>query len=160
MPSDRPQAAHEREPPLIRVAAYFPEDFDAIRPINRPALGDLEALKHLIIPEYSRTGFHVDRPVIAAGAVPMWEGVGHGWVLIDEDVPPLPALMQAMREGLQDVMRNTPFHRVQAEVQREFQKGRTFLTLLGFQYEGPLEAYGRDGSDYDRFAFIDRSLVT
>lgn len=144
---------------MIRIAAFYPEDFDTIRPINAGMLGDMKELKGLIVPEHTRTGFHNDQPVIVAGAVPLWPGVGQGFVLIDEQMPPSREIMEAMQSGLHEVAKNGPFHRIQADVRSEFEKGKKFLRMLGFIYEGPLAAYGSDGSDHERFAFVDRGLI-
>lgn len=144
---------------MIRVGAFFPEDFDEISPANREQIGDLDALEAVIVPEFSRTAFHVERPIAVAGVVPVLNGVGVGWVLVDESAPRTVSLLRAMRRGLCEVAQQGPFHRIQADVRRSFLQGQKFLRVLGFAHEGPLEAYTSDGTDYERFAFVDRSLI-
>ena len=44
--------------------------------------------------------------------------------------------------------------RIEADVLKGFEPGCRWLEKLGFEYEGPLRAYGEDGSDYMRYARI------
>ena len=144
---------------MIRVAAYFREDFDEIEASHGEMIGDLTALKDVIMPEHSRTAFHGSRPIAAAGVVPIWPGMGQGWVIVDNGAPEKFSLVRAMRRGMRDIAKNGPFHRIQADVRRDFDKGQKFLRMLGFTYEGPLDAYSEDGKDYERFAFVSRELI-
>ena len=144
---------------MIRIGAYFDEDFDAIDVANADKIGDMIGLRRLIEPEHSRTGFHGDRPVIIAGVVPIWDGVGQGWMAIDKDMPSAIGAIRAMRKGMRDIAQNGPFHRIQADVMASFVKGRRFLRMLEFADEGPLSAYSAEGEDYERFALVSRGLV-
>ena len=71
---------------MIRVGAYFQEDFDALEIANAEMIGDLTALKNLILPENARTGFDGSEAVCSAGVVQLWPGVGQGWVIVDKDI--------------------------------------------------------------------------
>ena len=144
---------------MIRVGAYFEEDFDVISIANIEHIGDLTDLRPLIVPEHARTAFYEDKPIAAAGVIPIWGGVGQGWVIVDEHAPEKFSLVRAMRRGMRDIVANAPFHRVQADVRKAFPQGQKFLRMLGFTYEGPLDAYSVDGKDYERFAFVSRELI-
>ena len=144
---------------MIRIGAYFDEDFDAIDIANAEMIGDMSRLREMIVPEHSRTGFHGDRPVIIAGVVPIWDGVGQGWMAIDKDLPSAIGTIKAMRKGMRDIARMGPFHRIQADVRASFAKGQRFLAMLEFSNEGPLDAYSAEGEDYERFALVNRQLI-
>ena len=64
-----------------------------------------------------------------------------------------------MRRGIRDIAREGPFHRIQADVRKEFDKGQKLMRVLGFIEEGPLNAYSIEGEDFLRFAFVNRDLV-
>lgn len=49
-----------------------------------------------------------------------------------------------------------PWRRLEASVEVGFPAGCRWLELLGFEYEGPLKAYGSDGEDHMRYARITR----
>jgi len=144
---------------LIRVGAYFTEDFDALDINNVEHIGNLEELRPFIAPDHSRTGWHGDKLIAAAGVVPMWPGVGLGWVLVDKSAPHKLALARAMRKGVRDIVAEGPFHRVQADVKKSYVQGQKFLKMLGFAPEGPLWAYTSDGEDFVRYSFVNRDLV-
>ena len=144
---------------MIRVGAYFQEDFDMLDIANIEHIGNLDDLRPLISPEHSRTGWLEGRLVAAAGVVPLWQGVGQGWVLVDKTNTEKLALCRAMRRGMRDIVANGPFHRVQADVKTSYKQGQKFLKMLGFVYEGPLWAFTSDGEDYERYSFISRNLV-
>ena len=126
---------------------------------NVEQVGNLEVLRAMIVPEHSRTAFFGEKIVAAAGVVPLWNGVGQGWAVVDTSVPQKFAVARAMRRGMRDIVRNGPFHRVHADVLADYSKGQKFLKMLGFTHEGPLEAFGPTGADYQRFAFVSRELI-
>jgi len=142
----------------MRIGAYFPEDIDALNPINIEFLGNMGILRDNLVPEYSRTIF-LDGPVAATGVIPLWAGVGQGWLLIDEAAPHTVTLVRSLRRALREIARQGPFHRIQADVKRDFQMGIRALLLGGFVDEGPMYAYTSEGVDYERLAYVDRDLL-
>jgi len=144
----------------VRVAAFWPEDLDRFTPAYVAAVGSLRDLRSVIVPEHARTGFVGEQPVAAAGVVPMWAGVGQGWLLVAADASvPAVGLVRAFRYGLADIVAQGGFWRVQADVRTDFPLGQRLLRMLGFAHEGPLRAYGPDGADFVRLAYVDRSAV-
>ena len=101
----------------------------------------------------------MERPVAAAGVVPLWSGVGQGWLMVDEVLPDRMGLLLAMRRGLREIVESGPFHRVQADVRKDFLLGQRLLRVLGFTEEGPLWAYSSDGVDHVRFSLVSRELI-
>lgn len=140
----------------VRVASFWPEDLDSFTPANVAAVGSVQDLRDAIVPEHARSGFLDGRVVAAAGVVPMWQGVGLGWLLVASDaaVPAVP-LVRALRYGLQDIVAQSGFWRVQADVRADFPLGQRLLHMLGFVPEGALRAYGPDGADFVRLAYVD-----
>lgn len=144
----------------VRVAEFWMEDLDSFAPAYVAAVGSLVDLRAAVVPEHARTGFVGERPVAAAGVVPLWEGVAQGWLLVaGGGLVSAIGLVRALRVGLADIVAQGGFWRVQADVRIDFPLGQRLLRVLGFAYEGLQRAYGPDGADFVRLAYVDRAAV-
>ncbi len=148
-------------PPRIRLAAFYLEDFDRITPRDITAIGSLDVLRTMVDPKFARSGFLGDRLLGAAGVIKLCDGVGLAWAFIDGNMPPQfgVALIRACRDGLKEVMAQGPFHRIQADVCRGYRPAIRLARVIGFKYEGSMDAYGVNGADFDRYSIIDRTLL-
>lgn len=96
-----------------------------------------------------------DGAVLGAGGImPIWKGVGEGWVL----VPPSTnasyglGLHKTAVSLLSRIVEEYKLHRVQTAVKYDFITGHRWAKRLGFVNEGPLYRYGPDQHTYYRYA--------
>lgn len=147
----------------LRVAAFFPEDFERIEVAYQTEIGNLDLIMKMVNPRLSRTMFDGDRIMGSGGVVTFMPGVGFAWVLVDAWVVKEPVrtreLIRGVKTALKDIATDAPFHRIQADVRSDFEVGRKFARVLGFSHEGSMEAYDSFGNDYERFALVYRSLI-
>jgi len=141
-----------RERDDLRVAAYFPEDFDAIEPVVSIEMD----FRHHVNPDIARTIFLGSKPVMVAGILQMWSGVGTAFIALDKEWVPQNAkwVVRTVRDLLREAFEHYGFHRIQADVRKDEPKALKFARACGFQSEGDMKAYGMDGSDYERFAIV------
>lgn len=141
----------------IRLEPFRPEFMDRIVLRWPEAIGDLATMRDAVSgqPEHARMAFLGERLVGAGGALRLWPGVGLAWVAVEILPPRLAfAAIRTCREGLDQIFAHGQFHRVQADIRRDFMAAHRLAVLLGFSYEGPMNGYSADKSDYDRYARV------
>jgi hypothetical protein len=127
---------------------YKPEHLQEL--ILQPAQARVRA--NLSDPEYAQAlvGEHsftlkMNGKVVACfGVLKLWEGRGDAWALISGDIG-----ARGMRRLHFEIRK-----RLEAEHEAGFEQAKRWLSLLGFQYEGPLLKYTPDGRDCLRYARI------
>jgi RimJ/RimL family protein N-acetyltransferase len=88
-----------------------------------------------------------------AGIVPLWRGVGAGWLFGGEELRRYPvALHRAVARGIPRAMRGLGLHRLQISVHEDFARSLAWAARLGFACEGAMPGYGPDGATYIRYA--------
>lgn len=103
----------------------------------------------------SFTGFTEDRIIGCAGILPLWDGVGHAWVVMSRDYKKHRIwIHKQVRDMFFKIAVGKKFRRVQANVQCDFYDAVRWIEALGFKPESILRQYGPDGKDhymYTRF---------
>tara|TARA_Y100000296_G_scaffold61607_1_gene71467 strand:+ start:3744 stop:4205 length:462 start_codon:yes stop_codon:yes gene_type:complete len=101
------------------------------------------------------TGFTEDSIIGSAGILPLWEGVGHAWVVFGADYRKHRIwIHRQVRNMFFKIAVGMKFRRVQANVQADFHEALRWIEALGFECESTLRQYGPDGKDhymYTRF---------
>ena len=141
----------------IRLEPFRSELMDSIVLRWPEAIGDLGTMRDAVSsqPENARMAFLGERLVGAGGALRLWQGVGLAWVAVEILPPRLAfAAVRACRDGLDEIQACGQFHRLQADIRRDFLPAHRLAVLLGFSYEGPMNGYSADKSDYDRYARV------
>lgn len=95
--------------------------------------------------------------IIGCGGVKLLcDGIGEGWA-----IPTIHVLkhkreiIQLCLAGLQIILETNPeLRRIQAVILAGFDAGDRLAEILGFQYEGLLRKYGKNGEDYKMFALV------
>lgn len=83
----------------------------------------------------------------AAGVIPMWRGVGHGWAILT--VPTGCKRLIWFTRQVRRYLGETGFRRVQTTVSTSFPSGVAWAThLLTFTPEGMLSQYDEAGHDH------------
>lgn len=142
----------------ISIVPFDPGLMDAIKPRWPAAIGDASAVRDAVgngNADNARIALVDGVPVGAGGAIEMWPGVGHAWVLAGEVEPSLSfQAVRACRAFLDELQRPGRFHRLQADIRCGFFQAMRFAELLGFEDEYTMKAYSADKSDYRRFARV------
>ena len=95
--------------------------------------------------------------VFVGGAVPKWGKVSDVWLLVDREFS---ILIQPYKKeffmGFRYYLDKMNYERMQTGVLKGFDKGVQFAEALGFENEGLMRKQGPDGSDYWRYARIQK----
>ena len=85
----------------------------------------------------------------SAGIVPKHPGVGEAWILLTQDAL-LHGLVVARhtKRGLARLMEEGGYRRVQITIEHGQDDLIGWMHFLGFQIEGIMRKYGRDGADH------------
>ena len=109
----------------------------------------------MAVPGLSFTLLKNNTPIVSGGVVPMWEGVGEGWVLSSKHIfENKIKAAGSIKKRLDYICKNNKIRRLQTAVKAEFTIGIRFAEWLGLTKEGLMKQYGPDGSDYWRMAKI------
>ena len=123
-----------------------------LQPAQQFALG-------LLTPEYASqiveqrgvgwTAMHEGRPIACAGIVEAWEGRGLAWALFSEQ-----ALRHftSIHRAARNVLADAPWRRIEMTVDATHEQGIRWAQRLGFEQEGLMRSYTRDGRDCYLFA--------
>lgn len=83
----------------------------------------------------------------AAGVIPMWKGVGHGWAALA--IPTGCKRLVWFTRRVRRFLDECSYRRVQTTVPKEFSRGLAWAThLLTFAPEGILSGYDERGGDH------------
>lgn len=84
-----------------------------------------------------------------------WPGIAQVWVWETSGVHRYPqGVHRLVRRALQHIEQDKNVWRISCEVRKGNERGRRWVELLGFQYEGTMEKYGPDGSDFMLYAKV------
>jgi len=107
------------------------------------------------VPGLSFTLLKGKTPIVSGGVVPMWPGVGEGWVLSSKQIFDYKIkAASSIKKRLDYICKNNKIHRLQTAIKAEFILGIRFAEWLGLTKEGLMKQYGLDGSDYWRMSKI------
>ncbi len=97
----------------------------------------------------SFTGFAEDKIIGCAGILPLWDGVGHAWVVMGKDYKKHRIwIHKQVKSMFFKIAVGMGFQRVQANVQADFYDALRWIEALGFTCESTLKRYGPDGKDH------------
>ena len=93
-----------------------------------------------------------------SGATLFWPGVGWGWAFIDRRAfLDAAGLVHAFKRGIEGLMSEGGFHRLQATVRADYDRGLRFAHMIGLTDDQlTLKQFGQDRADYVLFAKIAR----
>ena len=86
-----------------------------------------------------------------AGLVPQWENRALAWALISDAAGPH---FRKFHGAVSRFLEASDFRRIEATVDVDFEAGKRWMNLLGFQYEGLMRAYRPDGADMLMYARV------
>lgn len=138
----------------IEVVEFEPVHLEAL--LDVPAyLGSVrEAAKHYK-PGLAFTAVADGRVIAAGGGFPLWRGVAEAWVAVGSvKAVTGRAVIYAIRKRIDAVMRANGLHRMQASVYEPHVAAHRLARAVGFDYEGRMRGYGRDGETYVRYGRV------
>lgn len=91
------------------------------------------------------------QPIICAGLIDQGDGRAHAWALFAQNSGRyFVKLIRYIGRYLDTV----PFRRIEATVDVRFFEAIRLAQILGFEREGTMKAYGRDGGDHYLYARV------
>ncbi|HEU0070940.1 MAG TPA: hypothetical protein VFS04_06575 [Alphaproteobacteria bacterium] len=134
------------------LAAIAPGRFDAIAAEGLD-LAALAASRADIGPAW--TAVADGRVLGCAGIVPLWRGVGAGWLYAADEMRRYPvALHRTVLRGIAAAEVGLGLHRLQISVHEDFAASLAWVVRLGFACEGAMPGYGPNGDNYIRYARV------
>lgn len=89
--------------------------------------------------------------VACGGLLSQWEGRHVAWLLVGCGCPLRPVVKAAKR-----ILASCAARRVEATVSSQFAQARKLVSMLGFEPEGTLRAYGPKGEDFLMFSRVNQ----
>jgi len=83
-------------------------------------------------------------PMVCGGIIPVWEGRGYAWTLIDRDAGPH---MLGLTRAIRSLLDRAAWRRLEMAVDADFEAGARWAVLLGFRCECLAPKYLPDGRD-------------
>lgn len=100
----------------------------------------------------SWTGFWDGVPMVSAGIIVLWPGLGEGWALTSHLAEKFPcAFHRAIKRKLEEVVVERHLRRIQVAIPKTHMISRRWIMRLGFLKEGAMRYYGVDGSTHVRY---------
>lgn len=93
--------------------------------------------------------------VCSGGVMPLWRGVGEGWLLSSRKIFNFSlSAAKAIKQRTDLICTNNNIWRLQTAVRADYETGIRFAKWLGLEKEGLMRKYGPDGSNYYKMAKI------
>lgn len=117
-------------------------------------------MRELIDAEYKRTAakspisftlVDADHVLGCGGIVKYWDGVGEAWTLLSDYAG---QNMLTITRIVKQVLNDAPFHRVQMTTDEGFTEAERWARMLGFEYEGLMRGYLKDGRNAKLWARV------
>lgn len=135
----------------MRIVPFEPRHLDHLKlqPKQRAA-GDIIAsdpayIQSLAAYGNAYTALWDGEPLCCAGVTDFGDGRGYAWALFSEDSGKhFVRLCRSIRRYLE----LCTFRRIEATIDCRFAEALRLATMMGFEVEGTMRAYGRDGADH------------
>lgn len=143
---------------MINVKPYSPGDafkVEGIQNVFHPT--DAEQCDRACSSPYTFAHtFYIGDTVIAIlGCSLLWPGVGEYWTLLSEGIKRAPIEFHKLVKRLTDFyIKNLKLRRAYSHVKADYIAGKRWVKSLGYEYEGTMRSWGKDGSDYEIWARV------
>jgi hypothetical protein len=143
---------------MIELREYKPEDymtiqrrhFDSLTFLNFPNPNAI-ALNLFRGPAFTLTNGQI---IGCGGILPLWKGVGEGWVITSDLVEKYPILFaKTVWRKMKELMVRMGLERVQTLVDAEHTVSQKWVERMGFENEGLMHKY-LGGRDFIRYAIV------
>jgi len=148
---------------LFRIVPFEP--WHGAIEINLVETYDQENWRRHLIDSYHQgptyTGFYGDHTVGFGGIRKYWNGVGEGWIMINQERPDVPSLsfVKMMVKEIKEVLKNEIFvvngyWRIHAYCHHATPNAGKLLKAIGFKLEGILKRFNPDGTDSNLYSLV------
>ena len=126
-----------------------------MRPHDNPLQLAYEA-NHMIRNQgRGKISWHKGRPAAVAAFTESWPGMWEAWMFGTDDFKDaLYPLMRWVRTEAKDILDHCQGNRLQCDSRADYEDSHNLIRSLGGKEEVVLRRYGKDGSDYKRFVWI------
>ncbi len=98
-----------------------------------------------------------DTTLMIAGVARMNKGLGYAWMQINAHFLKYPkTLVCISRQIVDEAVTYLNLHRIEADIDMDYQENIRFAKTIGFKQESIMEAYGPEKQDFARFVKIIR----
>ena len=143
---------------MLEVRKYRPDDYMVIKRRH------FDSLTFLNFPNPSAISVNLSKgpaytitngtPIACGGILPLWKGVGEGWVVTSDFVEKYPILFaKTVWRNMAALIESMDLERIQTVVDAEHDVSRKWVERMGFKSEGLMRKY-IGGRDYIRYALI------
>lgn len=124
-------------------------------------VGDPLMLAHFALhADFKYVGLYDKEPVVAFGAQQMWPGVWTIFMFATDDFQKVGKhAMRFMKKHLVPDVMACGAHRAQCYSAAYHTEAHEFLVRMGAKVESRLEKFGKDGSDYYLFVWLDENKI-
>lgn len=127
----------------------------AIRPHDSPLQLAAEAYHMIRNMGRGRIAWANGRPAAVAAFTESWPGVWEVWMFGTDDFKAAAVpLLRWFRKEARDILANVNGHRLQCDSRADHTEAHRLIKAAGGIEEGLLRRYGKDGSDYIRFVWL------
>jgi hypothetical protein len=135
--------------------SFEPEHLASLEP-RECHLTELTAHNQVTTPNYPLHTFLLeDKPIAVFGGIFIHLKYAQAWACISDDVKKAP--IEFARKASRLVYayeKNFGLERLEISVRADYHIGQRFARMLGFEREGILRRYGRDGADYHLYSRV------
>lgn len=98
------------------------------------------------------TGFWDDVPMVCAGIIVLWQGLGEGWAYTSDLVHAHPiAFHRTMKRVMDIASEQYNLRRLQVCVDHEYIVSRRWIERMGFSFESTMPKFGPSGETFCRY---------
>jgi hypothetical protein len=145
----------------LRIREYKPKDYIVINRRHFDSLTFLsfpnpEAIAQSLLkgPAFTLTN---GVPIACGGILPLWAGVGEGWVVTSPLVEKYPVLFaKTVWRTTFELLKNSDLDRIQTVIDAQHTVSQKWAERMGFRNEGLMRKY-LGGRDFYRYALIKES---
>jgi len=144
---------------MIKLREYRPEDYMTIQRRHFDSLTFMNFPKPELIAKKFMQGiaYTIEAPeglVASGGVIPLWKGVGEGWVVTSNLVETYPILFaKTTWRKLYEILNSNGIERIQTTIHKDHIVSQKWAERMGFKNEGLMRKF-LGGEDYYRYALV------
>jgi len=143
---------------MIEIRPYKPEDYMIIQRRH------FDSLTFMNFPDPSAVARNLASgraytiangvPIACGGVLPLWKGVGEGWVVTSDLVEKYPLIFaKTVWRAMTELIVDMGLERIQTVVDSEHTVSQRWVERMGFKNEGLMKKY-LGGRDFIRYAIV------
>ncbi len=144
---------------IIKLRKFHPEDIVRItyRENEAKMLSqvDREKIDYMVQQGPAYTAVLEGKVLVCAGVSILWKGVGEAWLLTHPDIGDYRIwFYRKLKKMFNLIIKKYKLHRVQSDVDCNFQESCNMMEHLGFEIESLMQSYGPNKEDFVRYVLV------